>query len=200
MPILTNARHERFAQELAKGRSASEAHIAAGYKGDDGNASKLANRPEIQARVQEITGKAAVKAGVTVERVITELARIGFADIRQVVSWRPEVSFIESHGEAQGETKLIQSRVTVLDSATLGDDTAAAVAEVSQSATGTLRIKMHDKVGALEKLCRALGMFIERREVGKAGAFDHMSDEELRDDIIRRAKELGIAVPAIAKH
>jgi len=43
-------------------------------------------------------------------------------------------------------------------------------------------------------------MFIERREVGKARAFDQMSDEELRDYIIRRAKALGIAVPGIAKH
>ena len=41
----------------------------------------------------------------------------------------------------------------------------AAVAEVYQSATGGVRVKMHDKPAALEKLARALGMFTDK--VGK---------------------------------
>ncbi len=32
MPTLTNCRHERFAQELAKGKSAAEAYTLAGFK------------------------------------------------------------------------------------------------------------------------------------------------------------------------
>ena len=32
MPALENQRHERFAQELAKGKTATEAYVLAGYK------------------------------------------------------------------------------------------------------------------------------------------------------------------------
>jgi len=42
---------------------------------------------------------------------------------------------------------------------------------VSQGVNGTLRIKMHDKVGALEKLGRHLGIFKDVHEhTGKDGA------------------------------
>lgn len=36
MPVLKNQRHERFAQELAKGKSATDAYLAAGYAGTGG--------------------------------------------------------------------------------------------------------------------------------------------------------------------
>lgn len=34
MTVLPNARHESFAQALAKGKSAAEAYMEAGYKAD----------------------------------------------------------------------------------------------------------------------------------------------------------------------
>jgi len=44
------------------------------------------------------------------------------------------------------------------------------VAEVSQSANGSLHIKLHDKPAALEKLGRTFGMFKDRIEhIGKDG-------------------------------
>ena len=87
----------------------------------------------------------AERCGVTRPRIVDELARRA----------RPSRSV---------------SRVTVLDSATLSDDAAAAVAEVSQSANGSLRIKLHDKPAALEKLGRTFGMFKDRIEhIGKDG-------------------------------
>lgn len=54
MPILDNARHERFAQELAKGASQTDAYTAAGYKGDRTAASRLSTKDNIQARVAEL--------------------------------------------------------------------------------------------------------------------------------------------------
>lgn len=76
MPVLKNPKHERFAQELAKGKSQIEAHETAGYKPDDGNAASLANRPEVQARVQEITGRGALRAEVTVASILSELDEV----------------------------------------------------------------------------------------------------------------------------
>jgi hypothetical protein len=51
---LTNLRHERFAQALALGKAANEAYAQAGYRANDGNASRLKGNERISARVQEI--------------------------------------------------------------------------------------------------------------------------------------------------
>ncbi len=59
MQILTNARHERFAQSLAKGMSADAAHTAAGYKPSRGNASRLRANESIVERVAELQGSTA---------------------------------------------------------------------------------------------------------------------------------------------
>jgi hypothetical protein len=47
MPILSNPRHERFAQELANGKTASDAYTAAGYKPSRANASTLRTNQNI---------------------------------------------------------------------------------------------------------------------------------------------------------
>lgn len=62
MPVLKNARHETFAQGLAKGLTADEAYVSAGYKPDRGHASRLAANGNIRARVDEIKSRAAEKA------------------------------------------------------------------------------------------------------------------------------------------
>ena len=49
--------------------------MVAGYKDNDGNASKMANHPEIVDRVKEITGKAAIRAEISVARFTEDLLR-----------------------------------------------------------------------------------------------------------------------------
>src|SRR6478736_3591885 len=59
MGPLSNPRHERFAQPLAQGKTATEAYILAGYKANAGNATRMKGNERISARVQEIVGRAA---------------------------------------------------------------------------------------------------------------------------------------------
>ena len=59
MQMLTNARHERFAQSLAKGMSADAAHTAAGYKPHRQNAARMSTYDDIRARVAELQGSTA---------------------------------------------------------------------------------------------------------------------------------------------
>jgi phage terminase small subunit len=70
VPVLSNARHERFAQELAKGRSQTEAYELAGYTGDRTAASRLSTNGNIKARVQEIVGRVAERTEITLETLI----------------------------------------------------------------------------------------------------------------------------------
>ena len=58
MAILKNARHERFAQNLAKGMSATAAYEKAGYKPNDQNAARLTRNDEIRSRVAELMAPA----------------------------------------------------------------------------------------------------------------------------------------------
>lgn len=54
MPALSNPKHERFAQELAKGKSAEESYALAGFSPNRGNASVLKHKQNILDRVSEI--------------------------------------------------------------------------------------------------------------------------------------------------
>ena len=147
MPVLKNPAHERFAQLRAKGVSASEAYVKAGFKKHDGNASRLSGNEKVQARVNELIAKGAEKAGVTVERIINELAKIAFSDIRRALDW----------GLKETPDGPVQF-VTLKHSADVDDDTAATVSEVWQTNQG-ISFKFHDKPQALDKLARHLGMY-----------------------------------------
>jgi hypothetical protein len=73
---LKNARHERFAQELAKGKSQEDAYRSAGYKGDRTAASRLATNVNVQARLAELKAEAAERTVVTVESITQRLLNI----------------------------------------------------------------------------------------------------------------------------
>ena len=73
---LRNPRHERFAQELAKGNSTAAAYGLAGYRKDKSNAFRLLSRPAVRARVAEIQGQAAEQAKLTLAQVTLRLLDI----------------------------------------------------------------------------------------------------------------------------
>lgn len=58
------------------------------------------------------------------------------------------------------------------------DDAAAAIAEVSQSKDGTIKVKMHDKLASLVRIGQHLGMFKPAsggEELGKKEQADSLS-------------------------
>lgn len=76
MPILSNAKHERFAQEIAKGATQIEAYVAAGYKAHDGAAARLCGNVRISERVTEILARAATRTEITVANLTERLLAI----------------------------------------------------------------------------------------------------------------------------
>lgn len=76
MPALKNARHEKFAQELAKGKSQVDAYAAAGFKPNRSHAARLVANGNISARVEELKEKAAEKAVITIESLTDRLLKI----------------------------------------------------------------------------------------------------------------------------
>ena len=63
MPVLKNARHERFAQNKAKGKSTGPAYTAAGHKATGHSAEvaggRLSKNVEVQNRIAELQGSTA---------------------------------------------------------------------------------------------------------------------------------------------
>jgi len=76
MPALSNPKHERFAQLLAKGETATEAYILAGYKANDGNAATLKGNQRVRERVAEIQERAAIRTEISVASITESLLRI----------------------------------------------------------------------------------------------------------------------------
>lgn len=76
MPALSNPKHERFAQALAKGETATAAYVIAGYEDNEGNAGRLNRNEQVQARVAEILERAAMRAEITVAGISERLLMI----------------------------------------------------------------------------------------------------------------------------
>jgi hypothetical protein len=87
MPQLTNHRHERFAQEIARGKNGTDAYLAAGYAlardAAARNAYRLRNRQDIRERIDELAGKK--RGRIAVEQVV-ESVRTGRPTL-----YRPEL-------------------------------------------------------------------------------------------------------------
>lgn len=166
MGPLSNIRHERFAQELAKGVGVSRAYVLAGYEKNDGNASRLKGDEKVQARVMTLLEAGAARAEVTVERVVAEMAKLGFSDIRRVMRWSGNATQMdEAAAEDSGEVSIIgANQIILFDSDQIDEDTAAAISEIKQTKDGQLTVKMGNKLEALNSLARTLGMFKDKLE------------------------------------
>ncbi|WP_442582546.1 terminase small subunit [Mesorhizobium sp. ASY16-5R] len=160
MPILENPRHELFAQALAKGETVTDAYEIAGYEPTQSSASRLRADEAVTARVDELLEDAARVAGIDTVRVLKELGRLGFADLREAFDG--------------GRLKMPED---------WSDEFAASVASIKvvtrsagRDADGNpqveyvTEIKAWDKNSALEKIGKHLKMFVDRHELtGKNG-------------------------------
>lgn len=154
MPPLSNARHETFAQLLAKGKSADEAYSGAGFKPNRGNAATLKANQSVKGRVEELVGRGASMAEVTVHRVIHEMARLGFSDVRR--AFTPDGAILSPREWDDDFAAAVASIEVVSKSTGEKDEEGRPVVEHVH------KIKMWDKNSALDKFAKHLGMFIER--------------------------------------
>jgi phage terminase small subunit len=172
MPVLASPRHERFAQALAAGTSRMEAYRLAGYKIHASSAGRLARRADVAARVQEITGRAAVKAEITAARVLRELANIAFANMLDFMSigddGKPSVNFSAlTHDKAAAIQEIIVETAGGAPAAEGADAAPGAATSPSKRARARVvkvRFKLADKKAALYALARHLALFKQAAE------------------------------------
>jgi phage terminase small subunit len=116
-------------------------------------ATELVAHGAITARLEELRAGHQKRHELTVDRIVAEYVKIAFADAGDFFDWGPD-------------------GVKVKDKADLTPEQRAVIAEVSQTITeagGTIRVKLHNKLDALEKLGRHLGVFkVDNEQQGKA--------------------------------
>ena len=186
-------KHEAFVQAyVSRAMNGTKAYRAVypSIKSDDvagAAAARLLGNVRVQARIAEIMRAGAERAEVTVEQVVRELKLIGFSDIRKVVSWRNELVTRTEKGKDGEPVMVMMPRVTIVDADKISDEAAAAVAEVSQTVNGALRVKLHDKHAALVSIGKHLGMFVDRVQIQerKQISAEPMSAEEWKRQYVR---------------
>lgn len=184
-------KQSRFVEAYLLEPNGTKAAIAAGYAENSAaiTASRLLSHAKVVAALAERRGQVQAATGVTPERVIAELARIGFADIRDVITWQSNAvgMYEDKHGE---EHLAITNQVALKDSRDLSPDVAAAISEISQTKDGAIRIKLHPKMPALVKIGENLGLFRPANPPGPgAGRTASKGKKEAAQDAAQNAGE-----------
>lgn len=156
-------KQEAFATGIAAGLSQADAYRQAYPKSQAwkdetvwSKASAMAKHGEVQARIQALRDKAADANEVTIERIVAEVVKVAFANQRDLMAWGPQGVKLKSSDE-------------------LTDEQAAAVSEVSESTSatgGSLKLKTHDKLGALRFLAELKGYLVKKSEITGANGKD----------------------------
>lgn len=147
------ARQRLFVKEYLIDLNATQAAIRAGYSPRSAavTGARMLNYAKVTEAIEAAQAERGKRLDITADRVLQELAVIGFADLSEYVEYGPEGVTIKSSKDVDGR----------------------AVAEVTKRSTqfgSTVSIKLHDKVAALHKLGQHLGLFREKVEVsGKDG-------------------------------
>jgi phage terminase small subunit len=156
VPILSNPKHEIFAQQVAQGASAISAYVTAGYSKNDSNASRLSGNDKVRARIAELLNEGAAKAGVSIQRVVEELAKIGFANMADYMKVGIDGDPYLDFSELNRDHSAALVEVTVED---FKEGRGADARDVRR-----VKFKLADKRAALVDLGKHLGMFKDRVE------------------------------------
>lgn len=148
------AQQQRYVEEYCQDPSSQKnAAIRAGYSPETAkeSASRLMRHPLIKQEIEDRMGERTAKMGVTPERVLQELCLIAFANMQDVTDQDEEGN-------------------TTVNVKNLKREVAASLAELTittkkgKTTVQTSKIRLADKLAALEKIGKFLGMFKEKIE------------------------------------
>ena len=147
LPDGLTVRRRRFVEEYLICGNGRQAVIAAGFNvrgaAADQYSCKLLKNGKVSAFIQKRMNQISKRKEVSAERVIDELARCGFSNIQDYLGFG-----------ADG--------VLLKDSSEITREAASAISEVSETVTkdgGSIKFKLHDKIAALDKLGKRLGLW-----------------------------------------
>lgn len=165
MSVKLTKKQKLFCDEYLIDLNATRAYKAAGYSVKSDNAAgvegyKLLRNPKIGLYINQRMKSREERTEITQDKVLKELAKIGFSDIKDYLEYKTVQSVIST--DEDGEP-IIDYRqiVDVIDSKEV--DTSI-IQEVSISKDGTFKFKLYDKQKALVDIGKHLGMFVDKIE------------------------------------
>ena len=168
-------KRRRFVKEIQVDWNQTAAAIRAGYSARTAKqqASRLMRQPEVKAAVQAALDAQQEETELRKQRAVAALERIAHADIRDFFTWEEErAAFVPS----RDLTSLQASPIVAVKAKTTRRITESG-AEFEDI---TLELKLADKLGALDKLMRHLGGYVDRVE------HDHRVEVVDADELRRR--------------
>lgn len=138
-------KHARFVAEYLKDFNGRQAAIRSGYsrKGAEVLASRLLRKANVAAALESAKAKAVQKAELTAARVLEEIRRLAFSDIRDIF-------------DAKGRLRPVHE---------WPEEVASAIAAVEvQNGRWLTKVKRWDKPRALELLAKHFGLVKEQHE------------------------------------
>lgn len=175
-PLQLRPRQAAFVHEYLKDLNATQAAIRAGYSVKTADQIGLENlrKPAIQQAIQEELEARKSRTLITQDRVLEELAKIGYTDLADVTNWgvREVAIPYDADGKRLPFDQMSDAAVvkyvempfiTPEDRDKLPPSVRAAIQSVELTRDG-FKIKMHDKPRALQLIAQHLGMLVEKRE------------------------------------
>jgi phage terminase small subunit len=166
-------RQARFVEEYLVDLNATAAAKRASYsaKTAASQGERLLRNVEVAQAIAEAREARTERTGVTVDRVLKELAAIGFADMGTYLTLDGEGTTVRLDWSAlpEGATKIIQEITQEEHTGGRGHDTG----QVRRT-----KFKLYSKLDALEKIGRHLGMFTDKLKV-EGSVLDDLTPHEL---------------------
>lgn len=150
------AKQSKFVDEYLVDLNATQAAIRAGYSEKTAYRIGADNlrKAQIAEAIQRRMGAREKRTEVTQDRVLMEMARLGFADLREAFTTTGHLKRPEEWPDALGAA-IASVEVVVRPSGEYDADGRPEVEHVH-------KLKLWDKNSALEKIAKHLGMFAER--------------------------------------
>lgn len=161
-PKPLNERQKAFCLEYLIDPNATQAAIRAGYSKNTAHVQgfDLLKNPKIKERLQAVRKELQNKTNISNAKIINEYIRVAFARLTDFVSLKGNTITVKSFDE-------------------LSDDQKAAICEITQKGE-YFKVKLHDKLRALDSLSKIFGLF--------DGAGESATEEYIRN----RAIEAGL--------
>jgi phage terminase small subunit len=155
--ILT-PRQLRFIEEFARDRNAAAAYRRAGYTGRHANARavEVGAAPAVRAAIERNERDAVREATADAARIVGRYATIAFASVAHYIAIAPDGTIEADPADVDAERMAALVAFDVRER------------RVSKKAGGgrirRIRVRLADKLGALDALARQLGLFVARNE------------------------------------
>lgn len=152
-----NDKQKRFCEEYIIDLNGAQAAIRAGYSEKTAKeiASRLLTKVNVQEFIQNRQKELQQSTGITQERVLREYAKVAFFDIRNIYT---ETNTLKSISDLDDDSASVIAGIDVMEEK-------GGNGQGEQVTLGwTKKIKLHNKIAALDSLGKHLGIFEKDNE------------------------------------